>query len=231
MMILSKEEAIQLIKETNEKGGDYHQMSFEDGLVLKGQWDMERHLPYFDLPHDLTGKTVLDIGCNTGFFSFECEKRGAQRVVALDVRIVPAFFAARKILDSKVEFVQKNIYETEPGSLGRFDVVLCGSLLLHLSDIFRALRIMRSVTLELAIISTEILLDEDVQDRPYCKFVAKQYPGWKDISVFWHPTVKCLSDILLREGFSRVEEVSRFRLQNTEGGFARDNHVVLKAFT
>jgi SAM-dependent methyltransferase len=230
MIIQSRSEAVKIIQEVNEKGGDYHQMHLGNGLVLKGDWDMGEHLHYFDLPGDLSGKTVLDIGCNTGFFSFECEKRGAERVVALDVREIPAFFAVRKLLDSKVEFVRKNIYDITPSDLGKFDLVLCGSLLLHLTDLFLSIRIIRGVTKEQAILSTEIMLDEDVRDRPYCKFVAKQYPGWKDISVFWHPNVKCLSDILMREGFSRIEEVSRFRLQNTEGGFAKDTHVVIKAF-
>ncbi|MEW6003026.1 MAG: class I SAM-dependent methyltransferase [Nitrospirota bacterium] len=229
MLINSVSEAIDIIREINERGGDYHQIDLGNGLVLKGQWDMKGHLHYFDFPKDLTGKTVLDIGCNTGFFSFESEKRGAERVVALDVREIPAFFAVRKILNSKVEFIQKDIYNITP-DLGKFDLVLCGSLLLHLTDLFRVIRIIRGLTKEMAIISTEVLLDEDVQDRPYCKFVAKQYPGWKDISVFWHPTVKCLFDILLRVGFSRVEEVSKFKLQNTEGGFARDTHVVIKAY-
>lgn len=86
----------------------------------------------------------------------------------------------------------------------------------------------------MAIISTEILMDDDVKDRPYCKFVAKKYPEWAgfgdNIAVFWHPNLKCLSDMLLQAGFSKVEEVSKFRLQNTEGGFAKDTHVVVKAY-
>ena len=36
------------------------------------------------LPEDLTGKTVLDIGCNAGFYSMEMKRRGAERVVGVD---------------------------------------------------------------------------------------------------------------------------------------------------
>ena len=36
------------------------------------------------LPADLTGKTVLDIGCNAGFYSVEMAKRGAARVLGID---------------------------------------------------------------------------------------------------------------------------------------------------
>ena len=36
------------------------------------------------LPADLTGKTVLDIGCNAGFYSMEMKRRGAARVLGVD---------------------------------------------------------------------------------------------------------------------------------------------------
>src|SRR5215210_3442625 len=36
------------------------------------------------VPADLSGKSVLDIGCNGGFYSFEMKRRGAARVLAVD---------------------------------------------------------------------------------------------------------------------------------------------------
>ncbi|MFL6785169.1 MAG: DUF1698 domain-containing protein, partial [Sphingomicrobium sp.] len=36
------------------------------------------------LPDDLSGRTVLDIGCNAGFYSIEMKRRGAQRVLGID---------------------------------------------------------------------------------------------------------------------------------------------------
>src|SRR3954471_12763707 len=36
------------------------------------------------IPNDLTGKTVLDIGCNAGFYSMEMKRRGAARVLGID---------------------------------------------------------------------------------------------------------------------------------------------------
>src|SRR3954464_9775369 len=36
------------------------------------------------IPSDLSGRTVLDIGCNGGFYSIEMKRRGAERVVAID---------------------------------------------------------------------------------------------------------------------------------------------------
>ena len=37
------------------------------------------------MPADLTGKTVLDIGCNGGFYSLEMKRRGAARVLGIDL--------------------------------------------------------------------------------------------------------------------------------------------------
>src|SRR3954468_6849525 len=65
------------------------------------------------LPADLTGKTVLDIGCNAGFYSIEMKRRGAERVLAIDydeAYLAQARFAAR-MLEADVEFRQMSVYE------------------------------------------------------------------------------------------------------------------------
>src|SRR5882762_8938168 len=58
------------------------------GLPTRPEWHVRRRfarrLKFLDLPADLTGKSVLDIGTWDGFFAFECERRGAARVLAID---------------------------------------------------------------------------------------------------------------------------------------------------
>jgi tRNA (mo5U34)-methyltransferase len=64
----------------------WHSIDLGQGVVTKGMvspYDLARQLDRIRLP-DLSGKTVLDIGAFDGFFSFEAERRGARRVVALD---------------------------------------------------------------------------------------------------------------------------------------------------
>src|ERR1700716_1722260 len=58
------------------------------------------------LPHDLRGKSVLDIGCNGGFYSIEMKRRGADRVVAIDSDegyLAQARFAA-EVSRTEIEF-------------------------------------------------------------------------------------------------------------------------------
>ena len=46
--------------------------------------DTAAKLKRVQLPADLSGQSVLDIGAWDGFFSFESERRGANRVLAVD---------------------------------------------------------------------------------------------------------------------------------------------------
>ncbi|MGF1631664.1 MAG: class I SAM-dependent methyltransferase [Kiloniellaceae bacterium] len=90
-------------------------------------------------PADLTGKTVLDLGCSFGFFCFEALRRGAKRVVGYDVD--PDSVRKARLLAEcmgvEVEFHRRDI-EREPID-GRFDYVLCLNLLHHLKNPIAAL--------------------------------------------------------------------------------------------
>jgi tRNA (mo5U34)-methyltransferase len=64
----------------------WHSIDLGQGVVSKGGKTPETlryELESLRLP-DLRDKSVLDIGAWDGFFSFEAERRGARRVVALD---------------------------------------------------------------------------------------------------------------------------------------------------
>lgn len=85
------------------------------------------------LPEDLTGKTVLDVGCNAGFFAMEMKRRGASRVVAVDsdARYLAQGRFAAEVNGLDIEFRQLDVYDV--GSLReRFDVVLFLGVLYHL---------------------------------------------------------------------------------------------------
>src|SRR5688500_4813236 len=61
----------------------YQKIDLPYGLSTKGHDRSATARQIF--PQDLTGKTVLDLGCSFGFFCFEAVKRGASRVVGFDV--------------------------------------------------------------------------------------------------------------------------------------------------
>lgn len=93
------------------------------------KWNGFKHV----LPDDLGGRSVLDIGCNAGFYSIEMKKRNAGRVVGIDMDEhylrQAQFVAGRHGLD--IEFRQLSVYDV--AKLGeRFDLVLFMGVLYHL---------------------------------------------------------------------------------------------------
>lgn len=85
------------------------------------------------IPEDLQGKTVLDVGCNAGFYAIEMKRRGAERVVGIDSDeryLAQAKFAAGT-LGFDIEFRNMSVYEV--AELGeKFDVVIFMGVLYHL---------------------------------------------------------------------------------------------------
>ena len=97
------------------------------------------------LPTDLTGKSVLDIGCNAGFYSVEMKRRGAARVLGIDSDeryLAQARLAAEALAFDDVEFANLSVYDV--GALGeRFDVVIFMGVLYHLRHPLLALDLIR----------------------------------------------------------------------------------------
>ena len=85
------------------------------------------------IPEDLTGKSVLDIGCNGGFYAIEMKRRGAARVLGIDFDedyLAQARFAA-EATGHEIEFAKLSVYDV--GALGeRFDLVVFMGVLYHL---------------------------------------------------------------------------------------------------
>ncbi len=119
----------------------FHRIDLGNGIVTPGFDDTPTKLRQIQLPENLMGKTVLDVGAWDGFFSFEAERRGASRVVALDGGVwkvdsigKAGFEFARKVLGSRVEDVEMEVNDLSVERLGQFDLVLFLGVLYHLPD-------------------------------------------------------------------------------------------------
>jgi len=85
------------------------------------------------IPERLDGATVLDIGCNGGFYSIEMKRRGAAHVLGIDVDdryLNQARFAA-KTLGLNIEFEKRSVYAADEIA-GQFDFVLFMGVFYHL---------------------------------------------------------------------------------------------------
>jgi tRNA (mo5U34)-methyltransferase len=132
----------------------HHVLRFPHGITSPGAYDPRGVFASLQLP-DLRGKRVLDVGTRDGFFAFACERLGAE-VVAVDYADInlTGFGASRKIYGSRVEYVQANVYDLDPGRLGTFDVVLFLGVLYHLRHPLLALDRLRPLCRELLIVES-----------------------------------------------------------------------------
>lgn len=148
----------------------YHSLELGDGVVTPGWFDLRPIVDRLPWP-DVRGKRCLDVGTYDGFLAFELERRGAREVVCTDIsderewdwpvdmrergpagvaQVVGSekgsgFRIAKEALGSSAAREELSIYDLSPERIGTFDVVVCGSLLLHLEEPLRALEAIRSV--------------------------------------------------------------------------------------
>jgi tRNA (mo5U34)-methyltransferase len=191
----------------------YHSIDLGDGIVTPGVDDSPARLARLDLPQSLNGRTVLDIGAWDGFFSFECERRGASRVLAVDSYswqgsgwgTKAGFELAREALGSRVEDLDIDVLDLSPERVGTFDVVLFLGVLYHVPNPLLALEKVASVTRGTLIVET--VVDLLGVNRPAAVF----YPGTelnRDPTNWWGPNPPAVVGMLKTVGFDRVRTVT-----------------------
>lgn len=217
----------------------YHALELAPGFATQGIFDLRPYVSHYGLPESMAGMRALEVGCWDGFWSFEMERRGAE-VVAIDLdderdldwppRRRPQTFPdeprgdgfrlAKEILGSKVERVNCSVYHATPEQLGTFDVVFCGSVLIHLRDQLLALERIAGLCTR-----TFISAEEYARAADLLPFPAARYHADREAAVvYWMPGRRTWRKMMWTAGFERVEEHSRFDMKSTQGYSVR--HVV-----
>lgn len=223
----------------------YHSIELPDGSVTEGAFDHRQLVPFYGIPTDLQGMRVLDVATADGFWAFEFERRGGD-VTAVDLdstdqqdlpplarnyatdagltdSLADGFHLAHRLLGSNVRRVSGSVYNLDPDTLGRFDLVHAGDLLLHLRDPIRAIQQIRNVTGGFALLSD--VFDPSLHDRVAGPGLIR-YLG--AAACWWTPSLATLGQMVADGGFRSVEVVTVYSLagrSHTEGPW----RVVLKA--
>ena len=134
------------------------------------------------LPEDLSGRTVLDIGCNAGFYALEMKRRGADRVLGIDSD--PAYLAqarfAADVTGLEIELRQLSVYDV--GQIGeRFDLVIFMGVLYHLRHPLLALDLIRE-----HVAGDQMLFQSMQRGSPDVKALEPDYP-FSETAIFDEP--------------------------------------------
>lgn len=170
------------------------------------------------IPEDLTGKSVLDIGCNAGFYSLEMKRRGASRVVGIDSdeRYLAQARLAAEVLQADIEFRRLSVWDV--AQLGeKFDFVIFMGVLYHLRHPLLALDLihehaardlmlfqsMQRGSREIVPIDSDYDFNErtpfDAPGYPKMHFVEHRYSH--DETNWWIPNRACVEAMLRSSGF------------------------------
>ena len=188
----------------------YHTIDLGHGLTTPGVDDTPKRIALLELPDDLTGWSVLDIGAWDGALSFEAERRGASRVLATDSfcwsgegwGTKDGFEFARKAIGSKVEDQEIDVLDLSPERVGTFDMVLFVGVLYHMRHPLLALERVSSVTDRLLVLDSHVSLVD--HDEPMMRF----YPGTElndDPTNWCGPNPAAVEAMLRTVGFTRFE--------------------------
>ena len=176
------------------------------------------------LPADLAGKSVLDIGCNAGFYAMEMKRRGAARVLGVDTDeryLAQARFAA-EVAELEITFAKCSVYDI--GAIGeRFDLVIFMGVLYHLRHPLLALDLIHEhVAGDLLLfqsmlrgsqVVTPIKDDYPIKKKapfarsgyPRLHFVEQKYSG--DPTNWWIPNRACAEAMLRASGFDVIGQI------------------------
>ncbi len=202
-------------------------MDLGGGIVTPGASNNLQTLSKLGLLERLDGKSVLDIGAWDGFFSFEAERRGAARVLAIDSYAwqggwgsKAGFELAREALHSRVEDRTMDVLDLSPEEIGTFDLVLFLGVLYHMRHPLLALERVFNVTRDQLILETHV--DFLTIPRPAIAL----YPRGEldgDPTSWCGPNPSAVEAMLRMAGFRKVKLVSRYSLLRsvTGGVFTR----------
>jgi SAM-dependent methyltransferase len=209
----------------------YHTLDLPVSGLQVGQWDLRGRFDDYTLGVPMAGKTVLDVGTASGFLSFEAEKRGATVVgveaaspacwerlpfaeslwfkdraaweaSATDYLdgIKRSYWLAHRELGSRARVHYGDAYDL-PESLGSFDVVIVGQILVHLRDLIRALTSTSRRCADTLIIAEGMV----ISDEPTSRLMGRADDPEK-ANTFWFHSVGLYREILAMLEFRLISQ-------------------------
>lgn len=200
----------------------YHTIELRPGVETPGWFDTRRTAARLPWP-DLSGARCLDVGTFEGFWAREMQGRGAAEVVAIDIldprkwdwpagstdallailgerkQFGEGFAFVNRALGSRIDHREMSVYDLDPDTVGQFDMVYVGSLLLHLRDPIGALQRVRRVCRPSARVLLVDAIDLELTlrhpRRPLAALDAVGRPWW------WKPNASALARMVAAAGF------------------------------
>jgi SAM-dependent methyltransferase len=198
------------------------QWDFNVNNLIKLIGDYDHNLIASDLVKILnsyTNKTVVDVGCRDGFYSFVFEKLG-NKVCSVDIDNTKARQYVHNFLNSTTTFIHDNIYNIINWSDIKFDIVFVGDLLVHLENPLGAMRILHTICKERLLIMTDFYNESDDYTDINNHFhyntdiIGNGRIGLGHINLPWLFSKTAFNTMLRMSGFDEIKILNEFKLQS-----------------
>jgi SAM-dependent methyltransferase len=210
-----------LVDSPNQSESWWHSIPLPDGSRINGynkdkdlQFKMWRAMKIANRG-GLTGKRVLDIGANDGFFTLAALMAGAQEVTAIDVGwetwpqniqyACQAWHVTPRIITA--DFL---VYDFQQ----RFDVIFFLGVLYHLEDVFSCMKKLDQILEAQGVIYLETQMSQIQSNLPIFEYASDIYPtigrqdkpalGGVGVSCYLFPNEHAIRNLTYSYGFQYV---------------------------
>lgn len=208
----------------------YHTMEIPGHGKVSGQWDLRENIDIYVGNTDFHGKRVIEIGPASGFLTNYMETKGAE-VVSIEIpisqgwdivprpnqkddllksrqehmrRLQNSFWFLHNATKMKSKVIYSNVNDV-PNSIGKFDIAMIASILLHSRDPIGILCKCAELTTN-RIVITELLLNPQEQLNPENRYIKLVPNVQNNVSDIWYQiSPQVLVDLLMVLGFSKFE--------------------------
>jgi tRNA (mo5U34)-methyltransferase len=171
-------------------------------LIVGGAWrnDQRWVLLGDELPQDMSGVRVLDVGCNAGYDPFMFHLRGADYVLGCEpFEFIEQAFFLEGVYRSGVDFQRIGWQQLDPAQHGVFDIVHCHGVLYHEPDPMALLSRLWKLTAPGGTLLLGSMQLADAAMSDYARFVPLSYYG--DPTWWWVPGRLALRWMIESSGF------------------------------
>lgn len=181
---------------------------------------IQRRKYFFDpvvdlLGGTLTGKRILDLGCNAGFWSLQAIENGCDFVLGIDGRQMHIdqanfVFNVNQVEKSRYEFIRGNVFEINFKKFGSFDIVFFLGLMYHINKPIALMEKISDINTDILIIDTAVL----DQKGSFLKIVHESINDFRNAvenELVLLPTRQAVFDIVQQFGYNIVMLKPKFK--------------------
>jgi SAM-dependent methyltransferase len=155
----------------------------------------------------IEGMSVLDVGCNSGYFPLSLARRGARQAKGIDrVDYSPTIALLNELCGTRVEFGLWS-YDGSLRASEQFDLVISTAVLVHLSDPLQHLAWLGSSARKALLVFTPCHRDDEysIKFHSVNRYYRDKFPYCFDVSTI---SRKLLRLAMEQMGFTRIVEIT-----------------------